>query len=122
MQTTGTILCILCSEVLQIAASSFPVLLEALKRSEGHIKADTDACKEMGGRGGGSCAVSALSSFRLQCASFHKRHDHIFEGCEGRSTSEIMLETDGVDPVQSLIRGPSDCSRVSFSVLLESLK
>ena len=48
VQTTGTVLCSLCSEVLQIAASSSPVWLESLKRSEGHIEAEIDACRKRG--------------------------------------------------------------------------
>jgi hypothetical protein len=70
----------------------------------------------------GSCAVSALSSFSLQCASFPKTHDRIFEGCEERSTSGIMLADEGGQSCAVSDPRSFRFQRVSFPLWLGSLK
>ena len=68
----------------------------------------------------GSCAVSALSSFSLQC--FPKTHDRIFEGCEEHSASGIMLADEGGQSCAVSDPRSFRFQRVSFPLWLGSLK
>ena len=86
------------------------------------IIAEVMLANKRGGGGGGSCAVSALSSFRLQCASFPKRHDRIFEGCDERITSGIMLANEGGRSCAVSDPRSFRLQRVSFPLWLEVLK